>query len=91
MAVLEGLSPTYPYIVSRFDAAWLADAMVECLLSTNKWITKSVLYGNLSLNRRQSSGLYKLLDDLALQANNQAGIYSYQLLSWLGRPPSIEF
>jgi len=62
--------------------------MNKCLRSTDKRIIESVMYGNLRLDCRNNPGLGKLLDDLAQQANNQAGIYHQQLLDVFGHSPS---
>jgi hypothetical protein len=57
-------------------------------LSTDKRIIELILYSNLAFDCRQDPSLRRLLEDLAQQANNQAGIYYQQLLD---RPSKEEW
>ncbi|KAF3050948.1 hypothetical protein E8E11_009672 [Didymella keratinophila] len=70
-------------VLAGKDSDLSSDAMNKCLLSTDKRIIESVLYGNFGLDRRNNPGLSKLLDDLAQQANNHQ-----QLLDMFGHSPS---
>jgi hypothetical protein len=70
------------------DEAWAVDSMDHCLMSTDKRIIESVLYGNLALDSESDRVLQSQLSSIRDQSKLQPVIYYQQLVDEHGQSPS---
>jgi hypothetical protein len=70
------------------DETWATDSMDHCLMSTDKRVIESVLYGNVALDSKSDRVLQSRLSSIRDQSKLQPGIYYQQLVDEHGRSPS---